>query len=143
MTNHDNPARDAERGVVGTADPKTGIFRHGFGLKGDVAANIAGDYLCPVVERLKAAGYHLDLGPLQIHLAREAGPGGRIGGDLRMEDLHGHISAIGVNGVVHHSHPAGADARQQAITTDLLHPHMFPYGPLVPLGGQAVVRTVQ
>lgn len=73
MTNHDNPARDPERGVVGTADPKTGIFRHGFGLKGDVAANIAGDYLCPVVERLKAAGYHLDLGPLQIHLAREFG----------------------------------------------------------------------
>lgn len=59
--------------VVGTADPKTGIFRHGFGLKSDVQGDIAADYHCEIVERLKANDYQLDLGPLTVYLAREFG----------------------------------------------------------------------
>ena len=62
-----------DKTLSGSADPKTGIFRHGFGMKEDVATSIASDYLCPIVERLKANDFQLDLGPLQIYLAREFG----------------------------------------------------------------------
>ena len=63
-----------DKTLSGSADPKTGIFRHGFGMKEDVATTIASDYLCPVVERLKANDFQLDLGyaetaPGQVNMA--------------------------------------------------------------------------
>lgn len=59
-------------GVPGKPDA-LGIFRHGFGLKSEVQETISGDYLCPIVEEIRANDFHLDLGPLQVFLAREFG----------------------------------------------------------------------
>jgi 4-hydroxy-3-methylbut-2-en-1-yl diphosphate reductase len=49
------------------------MYRHGFGLKSEVEDVIAGDYVCGLIDRIKADDYHLDLGPLQVYLAREFG----------------------------------------------------------------------
>jgi 4-hydroxy-3-methylbut-2-en-1-yl diphosphate reductase len=64
---------DNPQDPVGKADPRTGIFKHGFGLKTDVADSITGDYHSDVVDLLRSRDYHLDLGLLQVHLAREFG----------------------------------------------------------------------
>jgi len=58
---------------IGKADPKTGIFRNGFGLKAAVQGDIEGDYQCLVIDRIKQADYEMTVGPLEIHLAREFG----------------------------------------------------------------------
>lgn len=57
---------------IGKPD-RTGVYRNGFGLKSAVLESISSDYECPTVEAVKQADYQLDLGPLQVHLAREFG----------------------------------------------------------------------
>ncbi|MCX7717248.1 MAG: 4-hydroxy-3-methylbut-2-enyl diphosphate reductase [Candidatus Sumerlaeaceae bacterium] len=57
----------------GRPDPSTGIYRHGFGLKGDVAGAIAGDYRCPLVDLIRNSDFQLEAGGLTILLAREFG----------------------------------------------------------------------
>ena len=73
---------------VGKADPRTGIFKHGFGLKTDVADSITGDYHSDVVELLKGRDYHLRPWPapdppgprVRVLLRRGAGGGLRLPG---------------------------------------------------------------
>lgn len=58
---------------IGKADPTTGIYRHGFGLKSAVEGEIADDYQSLIVDLIKQSDYELQIGPLQVHLAREFG----------------------------------------------------------------------
>jgi 4-hydroxy-3-methylbut-2-enyl diphosphate reductase len=58
--------------MVGKRDAM-GTYRHGFGLKSQVQERITDDYYCPIIDQIKQHDFHLDLGPLQIHLAREFG----------------------------------------------------------------------
>jgi 4-hydroxy-3-methylbut-2-en-1-yl diphosphate reductase len=48
-------------------------FRKGFGLKGAIEETLTRDYHSALVERLKADGYSLQVGPLTFRLAREFG----------------------------------------------------------------------
>lgn len=68
-----NAGKPGLSSVVGKPDAATGIYRHGFGLKSEVKGAITNDYHCGIVDLIKAHNYTLDLGPLQIHLAREFG----------------------------------------------------------------------
>jgi 4-hydroxy-3-methylbut-2-enyl diphosphate reductase len=58
---------------VGRPDPRTGIFRNGFGLRSTVSDEISEDYHGAIVDLLRSRHYRLSLGPLTIHLAREFG----------------------------------------------------------------------
>jgi 4-hydroxy-3-methylbut-2-enyl diphosphate reductase len=49
------------------------VYRHGFGLKADVAGDIAADYRCPLVELMRASDFQLEAGGLTVLLAREFG----------------------------------------------------------------------
>jgi 4-hydroxy-3-methylbut-2-enyl diphosphate reductase len=74
VASKDSGSLDSLHGTAGQASaPQSGIYRHGFGLKDDVEASIEGDYHSGIVEELKKNDFHLDLGPLQLFLAREFG----------------------------------------------------------------------
>ncbi len=49
------------------------IFRKGLNLKDEVAASLARDYHCKIVDQIKAAGYHRQTGRLTVRLAKEFG----------------------------------------------------------------------
>lgn len=48
-------------------------FRRGFGLRATIEGQITSDYASAIVDRMRAAGYHLAVGPLEFRLAREFG----------------------------------------------------------------------
>lgn len=48
-------------------------FRRGFGLRGEIAETLAGDYHSNLVDRIKSEGYSLTVGGLTVHLAKEFG----------------------------------------------------------------------
>jgi 4-hydroxy-3-methylbut-2-enyl diphosphate reductase len=48
-------------------------FRRGFGLRATIEGQITSDYASAIVDRMRAAGYRLAVGPLQFRLAREFG----------------------------------------------------------------------
>lgn len=52
-------------------------------------------------------------------LAIETTAGHGVGGDLRVQDLHGHVVALGVGHLPHHAHAAGAETAQQPIPADI------------------------
>lgn len=58
---------------VGRPDPRTGIFRNGFGLKSAVMEEIQADYHGPLVDMMRAQDYRLQIGPLTVLLAKEFG----------------------------------------------------------------------
>ncbi len=50
-----------------------GIFRRGFGLKGDISADLADDYHSQLVEELRSGGNRMTRGDIEIRLAKEFG----------------------------------------------------------------------
>lgn len=52
---------------------REGIFRNGFGLGTAVETEITGDYHSNIVEQIKANDFQLDLGAVQVFLAKEFG----------------------------------------------------------------------
>src|ERR1044071_4896895 len=58
--------------MVSSADSGT-YFRKGFGLKGEIEADLAADYDGQVVDYLKAHDYTLTEGGITIRLAKEFG----------------------------------------------------------------------
>lgn len=48
-------------------------FRRGFGLRATIEGQITSDYASAIVDRMRAAGYRLAVGPLEFRLAREFG----------------------------------------------------------------------
>lgn len=48
-------------------------FRKGFGLRGEIADSLAGDYHSRLVDRIKAEGYAYEVGGVTVRLAKEFG----------------------------------------------------------------------
>ena len=46
----------------------------------------------------------------------QAAPSRGVRGDLRVEDLHGHVAPTLVGGLPHHAHAAGAQATQKPVS---------------------------
>jgi 4-hydroxy-3-methylbut-2-enyl diphosphate reductase len=58
---------------IGKADAATGIYRHGFGLKGQVAGEITTDYTSDVIDCFRGHEFHIELSQLDLYLAKEFG----------------------------------------------------------------------
>lgn len=52
---------------------ETNYFRRGFGLKGEIEAQLSADYASGIVETIRANGNRLEVGPLTFRLAQEFG----------------------------------------------------------------------
>ena len=65
----ETPMREPDGQKAGSSRPN----RAGFGLKSEVQAAVASDYHSGIIDRIRATNYHLDLGSVQIYLAREFG----------------------------------------------------------------------
>lgn len=63
----------SSRSPIGKPDAATGIYRHGFGLKGDVSSDIESDYTSDIVDCFRANDFELHLEGLDLYLAREFG----------------------------------------------------------------------
>ncbi len=63
----------SSRSPIGKADAATGIYRHGFGLKGDVSGDIATDYMSDIVDCFRLHEYEIHVDSLDLYLAREFG----------------------------------------------------------------------
>jgi len=61
------------RSPIGKPDAATGIYRHGFGLKGDVSGEILTDYTSEVIDCFRQNDSHLSLSDMELHLAKEFG----------------------------------------------------------------------
>ena len=71
MTSNENPV--TSRSPIGKPDAATGIYRHGFGLKGQVSEEIVSDYTSSVIDCFRQNDFHIELPGLELHLAREFG----------------------------------------------------------------------
>lgn len=58
---------------IGKPDAATGIYRHGFGLKGQVSDEITGDYTSEIIDCFRQHEYHLTLPQIDLYLAKEFG----------------------------------------------------------------------
>ena len=63
----------SSRNPIGKPDASTGIYRHGFGLKGDVSSDIESDYTSEIVDCFRAHDFEMHLDGLDLYLAREFG----------------------------------------------------------------------
>lgn len=63
----------SSRSPIGKADANTGIYRHGFGLKGDVSSDIDSDYTSEIIDCFRAHEFEMHLEGLDLYLAREFG----------------------------------------------------------------------
>ena len=46
----------------------------------------------------------------------QTAPSGGVRGDLRVEDLHGHVAPTLIGGLPHHAHASGAQATQKSVS---------------------------
>lgn len=63
----------SSRNPIGKPDAATGIYRHGFGLKSDVLADISSDYTSEIIDCFRANSFEMHLDGLDLYLAREFG----------------------------------------------------------------------
>ncbi len=63
----------SSRSPIGKPDAATGIYRHGFGLKGDVSGDITTDYTSDIVDCFRLHEYEIHVDSLDLYLAREFG----------------------------------------------------------------------
>lgn len=63
----------SSRSPIGKPDASTGIYRHGFGLKGDVSSEITSDYTSEIIDCFRANNFEMHLPDLDLYLAREFG----------------------------------------------------------------------
>ncbi len=63
----------SSRSPIGKPDAKTGIYRHGFGLKSEVTSDITSDYTSEIVDCFRQHSYEMHLNSLDLYLAREFG----------------------------------------------------------------------
>lgn len=63
----------SSRSPIGKPDAATGIYRHGFGLKSDVLADISSDYTSDIIDCFRANNFEMHLDGLDLYLAREFG----------------------------------------------------------------------
>lgn len=63
----------SSRSPIGKPDAATGIYRHGFGLKGDVSGEIQSDYTSEIIDCFRANNFEMHLDGLDLYLAREFG----------------------------------------------------------------------
>src|SRR5436309_1244939 len=52
---------------------KDGIIRHGFGLKGEIAGELANDYHSAIIEEIRTNGNRFQIGGLHLRLAAQFG----------------------------------------------------------------------
>ncbi len=63
----------SSRSPIGKPDAATGIYRHGFGLKGQVSDEILTDYTSDVIDCFRQHEFRIQLPKLDMYLAREFG----------------------------------------------------------------------
>lgn len=69
-----DPNTISSKSPIGKPDAKTGIYRHGFGLKGAVASDITSDYTSSVIDCFRQHAFHVKLDDqFEMYLAREFG----------------------------------------------------------------------